>query len=537
MLAQIVEFFNTTRPDVLGAIALGITMAVAITGVLVWGFLQLWLDRRQGQYAANIKWNLLQVSVPQDAIQTPKGMENFFATIIGAKSSATWKEKWIDGKFFAWFSFEIVSDGGQISYYIRVQSKYRDLVEAALYAQYPEAQIADAEDYTHNIPVDYPNDEYNLFGGEIKLKKEGFLPIKTWEHFEHQGEKDQRLKDPLLSILEIMGNMRPGEHYYLQVLIMPPAEQDWTKEGEKYINSLFGKEEKKKKKGMFGNAGWLIEGVLEQAVGFTAAEGESKEADPFQAFRVTPLEREQLDLVAKKISKTGWNAKLRYIYFGKHEVFRKGTISGMNKGIWNQFAYPGLNSFGLHGPSVPKDDYPWQEWQMPSKQRMLAKRFVSRSMSEGCSPYTLSVDELATIWHFPAADARTPVLTSVQAKRAEAPTELLTQDGDFEVLPNFGKEKSPTSSLPDAKPLAAPRPTAFQNGVESDKPQQVAALVQSATPPTSATPAPAPPVPQSEPKTEEHAATLEHEDAPRAGKPAPLPPGLRSMMQDENLDF
>ncbi len=506
-LANFVNLVQTTPPDVIGAYILFFIFPVVIFGVLVWGFLQLWLDRRQGQFAGRIKWHLLHVNVPKDAVQTPKGIENFFLTLHGAKSAVTFKEKWFDGKFQAWYSFEIVSVGGRISFYIRTQAKTRDLVEAALYAQYPEAQVTEVEDYVDMIPTDYPNDTWDMWGSEIRMKAENFKPIKTWVDFEHQGEKDQRLKDPLLGLLEILGSMKEGENYFIQLMIMPPAEQEWQKKGVEFIDKVFGREAPKKKGMMEGVGGWWVNEALNQTVGYALPSGaEEKKQDDFVAFKITPREKEQIEAVNRKISKYGFRAKMRFVYFAKHEVFNKSSISAMSKGLFNQYSYEGLNGLGFWAKATPQDDYPWLEWQLPGRQRELVRRYKKRTMGVGSTPFIMNVEELATLWHFPAADARTPVLTSVQARRAEAPVELAFSESDENLLPDFSAPKSITAgekatSLPQRKPLAVP-------GIGHQKPEADTAFSDSVQPPVDTSP-------------------KESVDRmPRAGMPAPLPPGL-----------
>ncbi len=482
--------------------------------VVIWGLLELWLDARQGLYVSKLKWNLLRVNVPGDAIQTPKGMENFFTSLAGIKSTPTWKEKWLDGKIQGWFSFEIASLGGEVRFYIRTVTKYRDMVEAAFYAQYPEAQISEVdEDYVDVVPKEFPNENWDLWGSEVKLANADYLPIRTWDSFEHTGEKDQRFKDPLLSLLEGIGRMQPGEYYFMQLLIYPIMDDDWLKKGEKEINRLYGKEEKKKSgNGIADVISWLPAEIVEQVTGgsLTGSASEEKKADDFAAFKITPREKEKIDGIANKISKIGWYTKIRFYYAAQKPIFRKGTIASMTKGIWNQYGHLNLNKLGLHAPATPNDDYFWQEWELPGRQRNLVNRFKARSFGTGASPYILNVEELATIFHFPAADARTPVLTSLGARRSEAPNELQFAGVDEPDLPNLNRTSPDVqggygaSSLPQAKPLVAPHPTAptsTRTTQVQSRPVQV--------------PAPAH-VPEE----------FIDPSMPRPGMPAPLPPGL-----------
>ncbi|MFH1712026.1 MAG: hypothetical protein ABH846_02200 [Patescibacteria group bacterium] len=514
MLENIQLFLQTTPIEQLMAYGLLIIAPFPIMGILIWGFSEVWIDHRQDLYWEKLKWHLLHISVPADSIQTPMGMANFFTNLAGSKSAITWKEKWLDGKFQAYFTLEITSDEGRINFYIRTQAKYRDMVEASLYAQYPEAQISEVEDYVQSLPNEYPSDEYDLFGSEMILSKENYFPIKTWDMFEHQGEKDLRFKDPMLPVLENLGKLKTGEHYWLQILIIQPDEQDWRKDGTKFLWKLLGKEEKKKpSKSIFGPLGWIPQEIAEQALGMFAGEAEAPKKDnDWAAFKITPEEKEQMEGVARKIGSLGWWSKIRWVYCAKHEVFRKGSMAAMTKGIFHQFKHQSMNSLGLHNASTPKDDYFFQEWQMPMKQRRLMKRYQNRSFSPGSTPYILNCEELATLFHFPPADARTPVMTSVASRMAEPPLELqFAAEGEPD-LPNlertqndFAGVQAAAATVPEKPaPLTVPRPASLTGS----------------------------PIPREEvvrqPVGQVAAPAQEQYDPsmPRPGMPAPLPPGL-----------
>jgi len=508
----ITDYFNSTPADIIGGqLLLYVLGPFVLFCVLVWGMLQVWIDLKQGQYWSKLEWDLLAVTIPQDAINTPMGMENFFNNLAGSKSSITKKEEWINGKFQAYFTFEIISNGGNIQFYIRTIKKYRDLVEAAFYAQYPEAQIVEVDDYVDVLPNDFPNDEYDLFGSEISMSKEGNFPLKTYEAFEHQGEKDLRFKDPILPMIEIMGKMKPGEYYWIQLLIISPDSQDWRKEGLKFIAKTYGKEEPKKKSMIDDSIGWIPKEVMSQVTGAMFGEGgDEKAADDFRMFKITPDERDLLDAVKDKCAKIGWYSKIRVVYCAKHELYRKGTVAAMTKGIFNQFD-SGFNKLGLTDTSTPKDDYFWQEWQMASKQKTLMSKYKNHSFSAGVTPYILSSAELATIFHFPAADARTPALTSLGSRMSEAPGELQYAPEGSEILLNFDKAASDVlAAAPDAAkkyahvpPMSVPRPTAPTSPFEYREIQK-------------------------------QGSNIIEEGMPQAGMPAPLPPGLD--LADEPID-
>ena len=179
---------------------------ISIAIVLVWGFIKVYQAYKQGQYVSRLRYVLLAIDVPSATEQSPKALEHLFSNLIGSKSSITWKEKWIMGKMHPKFAFEIVSTEGYIQFYVRTQTRFRDTIEAGIYAHYPDAEIVEVEDYVHALPDKFPNDDYEMWGSELVLSKPEIFPIRTYVDFEDR--MTQEIKDPLAQTLETMSKMK-----------------------------------------------------------------------------------------------------------------------------------------------------------------------------------------------------------------------------------------------------------------------------------------------------------------------------------------
>jgi hypothetical protein len=296
---------------------------VSVAFVLGWGFLQMWKNERQGQYVQTLKHVLLAINVPAQTEQTPKAVENLFSSLIGAYSNFNWKERWIVGKVQPVFSFEIVSTEGYIQFLVWTQTKFRDLIEADIYAQYPEAEITEVEDYASIAPKSFPDEAYDAWGAEITTKGKDHFPIRTYLDFEDRVSGEY--KDPLGQILEMFGKMRPGEHLWLQ-LVLQPQGNDWKEPGVKFINKLFGVEEKHKPGAIESGlkaALFLPSAVLEEFSGISLlGQEEHKEADPWRSFKLSPVQKEQAEGTLQKIKKVGHACKIRIVYLARHEAYQ-----------------------------------------------------------------------------------------------------------------------------------------------------------------------------------------------------------------------
>ncbi len=402
---------------------------IPIVITLGWGFTEMWLNDRRGKYSSKLKYTLLAIDVPSMTEQTPKALENLFASLYATKSTITWKEKWMDGKLHPTFSFEIVSTEGYIQFLVRCQTRFRDVVEAGVYANYPEAEISEVEDYAKKFPNEFPNEDFEMWGGEMTLDNDDMYPIRT--HLDFEDRISQEIKDPLAITLEQLAKMRPGEHFWIQVVVQPSS-NDWQKKGLKYVNKIYGVEEKAKKSAVVeaisSTASWPL-GILEHATGIEMSSllgggGPKEEVDQWKAFKISLQQKVEAEAILTKSSKTGLGCKIRVLYVARKNAFVKVERTGIVKGVLNQFSNLNLNKFTLFIPQVPKDDYFWMRWAYTKKQHRLMTAYQKRSWGIGADPFFLNVEELATIWHFPAITIKAPLVKKSESKRAEPPSGL-----------------------------------------------------------------------------------------------------------------
>jgi len=382
---------------------------------------EVYMLRIQLRWAKRQKSVLLAVDVPKNNEQSPKAVENIFAHLYGIKGALNFKDVYITGKFPQTASFEIVSFGGDIRFYIRVPLKFRDLIESAIYSQYPDAEITEAEDYAKQFPRKFPHEKYELFGCDFKLDRPEYYPIRTYPQFEHG--LSQEFKDPMSLILETLSNVKKDEIIALQLLIMPLGDS-WRKKGDLAVKKMLGKAPPEKKGILGGIADIANEFVSYAASGGVSAEGGKKDdsMSNLRLLAMSPGERHTIEAVEMKLSKPGYPSKFRYVHFAPHEIFQNKY--GVIKGFLKQFSVLDCNSFGSVQKTMPKKNYWYHRMVRPRKQRLLMKAFVERDGQYGGPRYILNIEELATLWHFPVMTVKAPLVKKTEAKKAEPPRGL-----------------------------------------------------------------------------------------------------------------
>jgi hypothetical protein len=397
--------------------------------ILLQGFWMLWVQSRQAMYASTITYTLLAIDIPRANEQTPKAVEQVFSHLSAAYSGLDSYEKYWVGKFQPTFSFELVSIEGYVQFVVRTPTKFRDLIEAAFFAQYPDAEIIEIADYTDKVPTTYPHPEWDLFGTEYILKKPNAYPIRTYPQFEHTIAEVPIL-DPISSILEVMGSLKRGEQLWLQILVTP-NDDSWKDAANAEADKIAGKK-KVAKKSIIDEAVEIPKSVITELTGIFAPPegGEKKKDEPPKILQLTPGEKNVLEAIQLKTAKIGFNCKMRLVYAGRRDTFSKGRVTSL-KGALGQFAALNMNSFKNYGAVTPKSDYFWQRWSEPAKKMAVLRNYRNRS-GRGAPPYVLNIEELATIYHFPMLQVKAPLVKKTEAKRAEPPVSLPTAESIME---------------------------------------------------------------------------------------------------------
>jgi hypothetical protein len=394
------------------------------------------MDLQKKTYLAGMKWVLLEVVPPPDVVRSPNIAELFFTSLHASYGGGVnWKSQAFGGKVPDWFSFEIASNGGDTHFYIRTTEGQRNLVEAALFAQYPVAEIRIIDDdYINLVPEKFDPKEYDVAGNDFVMAQPPAYPIKSWREFEEKGGKDDNVRiDPLSPLFEMMGGLRQGEHLWLQYVVRPTG-GDWVKDGQKVIDKLLGKAEKKEDPPL-----QFVFNFIDGLLGIAKKPEEKKPEEKFNLGALTPAQKLVLEQVELKLTKPAFKSAIRVLYVARKAAFVGTRTAGVNA-MFKQLFYNNLNSFKSGAGTRDKGMF---NWMFPSDKGFGAdaatlgkkegmydayrKRLFSAPAPDKSYNIILNVEELATLWHLPGLNAKAPLLPRVQAKKGQPPVFLPTR--------------------------------------------------------------------------------------------------------------
>jgi hypothetical protein len=384
-------------------------------------FERMWILSRWEEYAKkNFHSVSIEVKIPADIEKSPKIFEQVLSGFHGIKPSAVERDVYKYGKFIPSIALEIYGTRDQISFVIGGNKKYLDLLEAAIYSQYPSAEIKEIEHPLKDYPENIVDSKWDIFGLELALSKEDAYPIRTYKQF--VDDISRTSTDPLASFLEIMGKLKPGETICMQVMIRSTSDKSWKKDGTKLITKVMGRivKDQQKLAKMLASESMDFLNALKTAP-FQVPEFAAKKEDALNLKLLSPEEKDIVESVASNIEKLGFQTKYRFLYISPKELYDPNIYYSL-MGAVKQFNSTNLNGFE-NNKRITTSVYYFRKAQRDAyRKRRFYRKFRERDFSE--SGFIFNTEELATIYHFPDASVLAPLTPRVEAKKSEPPANL-----------------------------------------------------------------------------------------------------------------
>lgn len=482
------------------------------------------------KYIASLEWLMLEIKLPREITKSPLATETALAGLLQGSGISTAYARNFEGKMAIYSSLEVASIEGVIHFYIRIQKKYRNLIEANFYAQYPDVEIVEVDDYTKLIRYHHLSNDVNVWGLNFRTQKKwnprnpetglsygtkdkplemraDFYPIKTYVDYGlDKDPKEEYKTDPITGLLELMGSLGKGEYLWYQILVQDEAVYNGTKMPKFYINSQTHKhfslkEMADERKKQIRTSGYIRHGdTVMDEYGYAKPSPRKvdtgnvdKDGKPIlreidltynlldekgkpladakavskKEMELTQEDKDELEIINKKMSKPLALVVVRLMYIAKKENFKGSTIPAT---LSHGFPYTGINKFGPVKFSDPYE-YPWQKqggkrsawrgeemfeeyveregffphiksrdsldawedrffWPSSMKQRKMFRMIYEAIFFPFDHPtaeevaFTLNLEELATLWHLPGAVAGTPTLPRIDSTKGIAPVNL-----------------------------------------------------------------------------------------------------------------
>lgn len=256
--------------------------------------------------------------------------------------------------------FELVSQHQHVYFYIRMPSHIRELIEGQIYALYPDAEIIESQDYTNSLKGK------GFAAGYLSLKRSDIYPIKTHHEFD---------SDSLAGVFSVLTKAAGNEQVWIQITLHA-LHDDWK------LNL---------------KRSWKIKTIGMRNFFRIKDYFKTKSRSAIRA-----KDREVFEHKAKEhIFRC--NIKMAYIAENKEKSLQKlGALARS----FTQFNTIDFNQFKSHRVAN-------------------VNSFIQQytNLEEYGASFNFSVEEVATVYHFPDPDT-VPHIVHVMARKAEPPQDL-----------------------------------------------------------------------------------------------------------------
>lgn len=288
-------------------------------------------------------------------------------------------------------SFEVVTRGGLVYYYVIVPTVLEEVIRQAVAAAYPSARLEEVAE--HNI-FSQVGKMSGTIGGEFTLRKNFAYPIATFQ---------ESKRDASRALLNALSAASREDGVAIQILLRP-AREGWAKAALAEAERI--DKDKGKKKGGLG--GMVAPKDLMEALWKPPTTEETKPEDK----KLTSLEQATVEAIEAKTRHPGYEVLVRVIVSSNTAAHSQALLKNI-VAAFSLFDSPTFNGF---------------KFALTKNIEELVTAYIFRFFPQAVTQNVLNSVELATIFHLP--DQKSIPTSQVKrqlAKQVDGPTEVMDE--------------------------------------------------------------------------------------------------------------
>ncbi|MDR1033097.1 MAG: type IV secretory system conjugative DNA transfer family protein, partial [Candidatus Nomurabacteria bacterium] len=288
-------------------------------------------------------------------------------------------------------SFEILSSGGLIHYYVVAPVVLVDIIRQAVSAAYPSARLEEIEE--HNI-FSQQGKLSGTIGGEFSLKKDYVYPLATYRETKQDASR---------ALLNALSAASKEDGAVIQVMLRP-ANENWIKTATERVEKI----KSGKKSNGIGLPGGAFLSDLAEILWKPPESRENKPEDK----SLTNLEQAEIEAIEGKTKYPGYETLIRVIVSSSTASRSQALLQNIISSF-SLFDSPSYNGF---------------QFDMARDIDKLTTDYVLRFFPQTSNSSVLNSVELASIFHLP--DQRSIPTSQIKrqmAKQVDGPTETMDQ--------------------------------------------------------------------------------------------------------------
>jgi hypothetical protein len=391
---------------------------------------------------------VLRLSVPKLNERGPVAFEQILASLHGLilRSMRNIKDESV--------SFEIVNMNGMIYFYVAVPAHLRTLVSSQIFAQYPAVEIEVVPNFfTQKLIADK-----KVLATSLEPHEPWVFPFKRYTQFDDTSART--FEDPLGAITSSISSLHSRGDTAILQWVITPVDKRWNEVAEKTLRRFFrtGAWQWKWFRNFYQ---WIrlcpnrstrlwraplrflihiffLWGSQLASSDISRDSSDDTEGEVDERTSSGKHDRETVYGASyDKVSRQAFAVNIRAAYIHSDEdVLHAEAKLREIAGTFQQFSQPQLNYFDIRRTQDGKDSKTFRS-------------IVSRRLD---TPFVLSQEELATMFHLPTLSVSTARIQWVNAPKLEPPANLPgNKDADVTLIgkTNFRLQRDEYGILPD----------------------------------------------------------------------------------------
>lgn len=321
-----------------------------------------------------------------------KGMEQLLTSLANLKRATPWWQKMFFSPPHLIFEIANPSSSEEIFFYLSLPKRFRESVEKQIHSFFPHAVIEKVPEYTIFSPAGVTAVSI------LSLKETAALPLKTYKTLS---------VDPLNEISNALSKLETVSEGAAIQIVLAPAPVGWRRASRHIAEKM--QEGKRLKdahpESVVGKLGKeVLRGTGQVLLQQNPKEEKQKEEKPVA---LTPEEQELVKTIDAKGSQAAFSVNIRLLASAATKERAEDILAHMEN-AFSQFENPEVNAFRV---------------KRKTRDKQTAYHYIFRNFDPE-SAILLSVEELASIFHFPISTTETPKIKWLKAGSAPPPVNI-----------------------------------------------------------------------------------------------------------------
>jgi len=313
-----------------------------------------------------LKYRFLEIIFPEESLKNPQLMDEVLVSLHSSAAPFSSLKQILTGSFPLAYIFILEFHDRKMRFFIGANESVFQFIKTSFYSKYPEIKFKESDSPLKKFNFNFPNPLYDGLMFEVIPEKTDFVILKTYKNLE-KLPPEERI-DPAAGFWEIKEAISNKEWLYFIFFALPVLADDatlgkkWIETYKGKIDEIIGKPKPPEPKPLSYYLNEFFNNLLTEIYNIFIG-GFLKDVKPivwtpikstpqpfeFNIGKLTPEQKEIIDLILEKIKKPGYLVRIEALYLAQKSLFEKtkNYLPSIILSAFKNFNFENLGKFKL----------------------------------------------------------------------------------------------------------------------------------------------------------------------------------------------